>query len=250
MNKKYVIVGFILVGILLLGASLFGVFKKQKTTSQTANLTSDTNNSQNSLRPAEEDIIVIRTFMAQLSLDITFINTDLPTPYFRVGKVTKIDNGENMEAVEGWTRRVNVYDQKELINGTCSVYEYHLDVRNHKLTAVIIRGLRPSEIESYKSNGVTCSSDSGSTQILSKSEAETIAMDYLKRGLPNFDQIKDQFVYSQQNNGESHEWLWEDRTYTLPDGLSSRPYPHPIVRISVYGSGEIQYWNTTSLFEK
>lgn len=86
-------------------------------------------------------------------------------------------------------------------------------------------------------------------QKLSKADAETIAMDYLNRALPSFSQIKDQFTYSQQNNGESHEWIWEDKAYRLPEGLSSRPYLYPTIRISVYGNNEIQYWNTTPLFE-
>jgi len=197
-----------------------------------------------------DDISVIRQFMDKPNLELLSVGTDLATQYFRVGKVTKVGTGENMDAVDGWTRQVNVYDQKDLINGTCSVYEYNPDSRNHKLTVVIIRGLKPSEIEDYKTKGTACSSNTNSNQKISKSEAETVAMNYLKHGLPNFDQIKDQFMYSQQNNGESYEWLWENKTYTLPEGLSSRPYQYPIIRISVYANGEIQYWNTTPLFEQ
>ncbi|MDP3987442.1 MAG: hypothetical protein Q8P81_04425, partial [Nanoarchaeota archaeon] len=84
---------------------------------------------------------------------------------------------------------------------------------------------------------------------IAKTEAETIAMDYLKRTVPNFDQIKDQFTYSQQLNGESHQWFWEDKGYKLPEGLEGRPYSYPTIRISVSGNKEIQYWNTVSLFE-
>lgn len=196
-----------------------------------------------------QDMTAIRTFMAELNLELSFVNTDLPTQYFRVGKVTKVGNGENMEAVDGWTRQVNVYDQKALVNGQCSVYEYNTDTRNHTLTAVIIRGLRPSEIDNLKNDGVTCVSNSANLPKISKAEAETIATGYLKHALTNFDQIKDQFIYSQQQNGESHNWVWEDKGYKLPEGLSSRPYSHPTIRISVYGNNEIQYWNTVSLFQ-
>ncbi len=199
--------------------------------------------------PQQEDMAAIRSFMGNPNLELTFINTDLPLPYFRVGKVTKIDSGENMEVVEAWIRKVNIYDQKELIDGECSVYEFNTDARSHNLTAVIIRGLRQSEIEDWKNSGTFCNLNSGSTQKLTKTEAETIAMVYLKRALPNFEQIKDQFVYSIQNNGESHEWLWEDRNYQLSEELDSRPYPNPVIRISVHSSSEIQYWNTISLFE-
>ena len=60
----------------------------------------------------QQDMAVIRSFMANPNLELSFINTDLPTLYFSVGKITKVGNGENMEAVKDWTRQVNVYDQK------------------------------------------------------------------------------------------------------------------------------------------
>ena len=197
-----------------------------------------------------QNMTAIKTFMAKPNLELSFVNTDLPMPYFRVGKVTKRDNGENMDPVDGWVRKVDIYHQKELLNQQCSIYEYHLDSRNHSLVAVLISGLNPSEIEDYKNNGATCVvTNSNTMPKITKTEAETIAMEYLTRGVKNFDQIKDQFVYSEENNGESHQWLWQDKSYKLPDGLESRPYFYPIIRISVYGDKSIQYWNTVSLFE-
>lgn len=198
--------------------------------------------------PADETSIV-RRVMDKQNLELAYVTSELPTQYFRVGKITKVGNGENMESVENWSRKVDVYDQKELIGGTCSVYEYNFDTRNQKLTAIIIKGLKPNEVETYKNKGITCSSDTGKTKKLSKIDAESIAMGYLSRAIPNFDQIKNQLEYSTQNNGESHEWLWSDKTYKLPDGISSRPYTYPTIRISVYENGEIQFWNTVPLFE-
>jgi hypothetical protein len=195
------------------------------------------------------DLTAIKTFTGRSDLDVTFVNTDLPTPYFRVGKVTKVGGGENMDPVEGWTRKVNVYDQKDLIDGKCSVYEYHTDERNHSLVAVLIKGLKPIEIDELSKNGITCKSESGSMPKISKTEAEVRAMEYLTRSIPNLNQIINDFKYTTQQNGESHEWLWEDKSFKLPEGVSSRPYSGPIIRISVYGDNEIQYWNTVSLFE-
>ena len=193
----------------------------------------------------------IRNFMVEPNLELSFIKSDLPFPnYFRVGKVTKVSGGENMEAVEGWTRQVNVYHQKELLGEQCSVYEYHIDPRSHSLVSVVIAGLKPSEIEEYKNSGITCvTTGSNSMPKITKSEAESIAMGYLSRGVKNFDQIKDQFVYSPGYNSESHNWFWEDKSYKLPEGLEGRPYSYPTIRISVYGNKEIQYWNTVSLFQ-
>ena len=194
------------------------------------------------------DLTAIRSFSGNPDLDPTFINTDLPIPYFRVGKVTEVSGGENMEAVDDWVRRVNVYNEKSPIGNDCSVYEYHTDLRNHSLTAVIIRGLKPDQIETLRANGTPCTSDSGNIPTITKAEAETIALKYLARAVPDFSSVWDQFTYSQQQNGVSHEWLWEDKAYKLPEGLSSRPYPGPVIRISVYGNNQIQYWNTISLF--
>lgn len=196
-----------------------------------------------------EDIAAIRAFMADPNLGLSFVNTDLPMPYFRVGKVTKMGNGENMEKVDGWVRQINVYDQKELVNGECAVYEYHTDARNHTLTAVVIRGLRPNEIDALKKDGVTCVSNSGNMPKIAKAEAETIAMQYFKHAVPNLDQIKTQFTYSLQSNGEAHQWLWEDKGYKLPEGLEGRPYSYPVIRMTVNGDHTVSYWNTVSLFQ-
>lgn len=243
MNTKTLVIGILLVGIILIGAYSFGFFRQKEAKFQT------TNTSQSSSESNEQkDIASIRSFMGQSDLELTFINMDLPMPYFRIGKVTKMDNGENMEKVDGWVRQVNVYDQNDLINGQCAVYEYHTDSRNYTMTAVIIRGLRASEVDVLKKNGVTCVTNSGTMPKISKAEAETIAMDYLKRGVPNFDQIQNQFTYSLQSNGESHEWLWEDKSYKLPKGLEGRPYSYPAIRMTVNGDKTISYWNTISLF--
>lgn len=195
------------------------------------------------------DMAAIRTFMAQPNLELSFLNTDLPMPYFRVGKVTKLANGENMEKVDGWVRQVNIYVQKEIVNGGCYVYEYHTDVRKHILTAVVLRGLKPNEIDALKNQGINCVSNPGNMSKITKKEAETIAMDYLRRAMPNLDQIWGQFTHSLQSNGESHQWLWEDKGYKLPEGLEGRPWSYPTIRISVNGDHTVSYWNTESLFQ-
>ena len=233
MKTKIIVVLLILAG---LGAAV--VFWKQSngTPVLPVNQTTDA---------TTEDMVAIRTFMADPALELSYVNTDLPMPYFRVGKVTKMGNGENMEAVEGWTRQVNIYNQEELLNGTCSVYEYHTDVKNHNLTAVVIRGLRPNEIEARKQEGITCIQSNPPAKI-NEEEAQDIAFGYLRRVLPNFEEIKDQFAYSES---KSHIWFWEDKSYKLPDGLEGRPYLYPTIRITVNGDKTISYWNTVSLFE-
>lgn len=225
--------------IVIVGMAYWLIKQQASNTSTSSNVTPSPITKENS------DQETIRAFMDNPNLEVKYVNKDLPTVYFRVGKITKVGSGENMDKVDSWVREVNVYDQKDLLNGSCSVYEYHTDARNHALTAVVIRGLRQEEIDNLKKDKMPCQ-PSSDNETITKAEAENIAFSYLKRAIPNFEKIKDQFAYSPQYN--SHEWIWEDNNFKLPEGLSSRPYNYPIIRISVYGNRTIQYWNTTSLF--
>jgi hypothetical protein len=195
------------------------------------------------------EMSAIRKFMADPNLELSFINTDFPMPYFRVGKVTKTKDGENMEAVEGWTKKVNVYEDTKTLQNSCAVYQYHVDSKSHALTQVVTRGLRQDEIEALKQKGIPCVSADPleNAPALTKEEAQKIAFGYLSRALPNFEEIRDQFVYSQDQ--KAHTWLWEDKSYQLPEGLEGRPYSYPIIRLTVYSPEQILYWNTVPLFE-
>ncbi len=236
MRIKIIIVLFILVAA--------GVFVLQKQGIKTPLLTTN-----KVVDNTSEDMAAIRAFMAEPSLELAFVNTTLPQPYFMVGRVTKLSDGENIEKVDNWVRQVNVYDQKGVLNGQCVSYEYHVDTKSHIVTSVSIRGLRPNEIDALKNDGITCVSDSGNLPKITKAEAETIAKEYLKRAVQDLDKTWGQFTYSLHSNGESHQWLWEDKGYKLPEGLEGRPWSHPIIRISVNGDHTINYWNTVPLFE-
>jgi len=196
-----------------------------------------------------DKLAVIREFMADSNRELVFTGTDLPMPYFRVGKVTQRNDGENMEAVEGWVRMVNVYEDAKPLAAGCGVYQYHVDPRSNTLTQAVTRGLRPNEIEALKAKGTPCTETTNQVSKMTKADAEQIAFGYLERALPNFGQIRDQFIYTQKLGGQSHDWIWEDKDYQLPDGLEGRPYSHPIVRMTVYGNGSITYQNTLPLFE-
>lgn len=194
------------------------------------------------------DLAAIRSFMRDPDLELTYIGTDLPQPYFMIGKVSELEKGGgiNIEQVEGWKRTVNVYEQKSLVEDQCAVYEFHTDTRNNQLTSVRIRNLKPTEIESLDT---PCSEANNQMPVITKAEAETLAMGYFERAAPNFKEIENEFVYSTKLGGESHEWRWEDKEYKLPEGLGGDPYSYPVIRIVVFGNGTIQYENTTSLFE-
>lgn len=199
-----------------------------------------------SITKSVNEMAVIREFMANPDRELVFVDTSLPQPYFMVGKATKLDNGENIEAIEGWTRQVNVYEDKNPMPDSCSVYLYHVDPRSHTLTQVVTRLLRPNEIETLKEKDMPCTETTNQARLTTKEKAEQIAFSYLERTLPNFEQIMDQFVYS---GDKSHTWIWEDKNYQLPEGLEGRPYAYPTIRISVYSEGVFTYQNTVPLFE-
>jgi hypothetical protein len=198
-----------------------------------------------------QDLSVIRAFMNKPNLDLSYVKTDLPQPYFMVGKVSPLekDGGFRIDKVDGWVRQVNIYEQKELVSGQCSVYEYHSDTRNHALTAVRIRNLRQNEIDNLGEEDKSACEANSQMPKITKAEAEILAMDYLKRALPDFDQIKNQLTYTPITKSNAHEWKWEDKSFKLPDGLGGDPYSYPIIRIAIYGDKSILYENTSSLFE-
>ncbi|GIW69343.1 MAG: hypothetical protein KatS3mg101_0090 [Patescibacteria group bacterium] len=227
----------IIAGALLISKPVLTVLKQQSDISVP-----------NQQKPKDE-MAVIREFMDNPNLELVYVRQDLPQPYYSVGKSTKVQGGVNLEAAKAWLRQINVYeDAKPLSDNSCSVYQYHVDPRNQVITQVVTRGLNANEIETLKQKGVSCI-NSNIMPVITKEEAEQIASGYLKRALPNFEELKDQFVYSFSQK-ESHTWMWEDKNYKLSEGLTGKPYSYPIVRLTVYGNGQILYWNTIPLFQK
>jgi len=104
MKIKIIIALFILIAV--------GVFVLQKQGIKTPLLTTN-----KVIDSKSKDMAAIRAFMAKPNLELVFVNTSLPQPYFMVGKVIKLANGENIEKVDDWVRQVNVYDQKDILNG-------------------------------------------------------------------------------------------------------------------------------------
>jgi hypothetical protein len=87
-----------------------------------------------------------------------------------------------------------------------------------------------------------------------QAQIETVAMDYLSRDVPNFDQIRSQFVYKPSkdnpvNVAAAHEWIWQDTSYQLPEGLTGDVYNYPTIRIIISSGGKLlHYFNSVGLF--
>lgn len=222
---------------------------------------------ENSLIPSEVHIIqkrdkseeAIREFMARPDLELEYMGIR-PPANFTVGVITEISRGGyKIETPKEWKRRVWIYQQKEFINDGCEVYEYEVDIRNNEVVQVGIRYPQEGVIPQPKSMEECQNTDTRSLEIpiLTMQEIEEAAMSYLRRGVENFDEIKDELVYEgsakdPKRISAHHAWIWEDKDYKLPEGLEAQaPSEVPTIWSRVSCGGHlIMYLNTVGLFEE
>jgi hypothetical protein len=204
----------------------------------------------------EKAMQAIRDFMAKPDLQLQYIHTRHPSN-FNVGIITnQTDNGYTSEDVDGWERKVEVYQQKEYIGNTCEVYEYEVDMRNNDIIQVGIRYPQEGIIENPKKQEECQDSHSLETPLLTLSEIEKIAMGYAQRGVKNFNEIKDEFIYEGSSANPKtisahNAWIYENKDYKLPEGLTAElPSKFPTIWSRVSSGGYlIMYLNTTGLFK-
>lgn len=205
----------------------------------------------------------IRNFMADPDLILQYITTQKSPSNFTVGKFMPVQ--ENSPGIESawridtpkeWERPVYVFQQTKYINEQCVVYEYEIDARNSQLVEVHVSYPKSTWELSLDERVDKCSSyGSLYTPLKTEAQIETIAMDYLSRIVPNFDQIQSRFVYKPSmenpvNIAAAHEWIWQDTNYQLPEGLSGDVYNYPIIRVIISSGGKlIHYFNSVGLFE-
>ncbi len=204
----------------------------------------------------------VSNFMADPALEVNYISTEKHPSNFTVGKVTPVDNNPpsvsgawSIEIPKEWERPTFVFQQIKYIDNLCEVYEYEIDARNNQLVEVHIKYPQSDMELSLETKAEKCSSyGSLYTPLKTKAQIETIAMDYLSRTIPNFDQIKNQFEYRPStknpvNAPAVNEWFWQDTSYKLPEGLSGDVYNYPTIRIIISSGGKlIYYFNSVELF--
>jgi len=203
----------------------------------------------------EKAMQAIRDFIAKPDLQLQYIRTRHPSN-FNVGVVTnQTDGGYTMEDVDGWERKVEVYQQKEYIGNTCEVYEYEVDMRNNGIIQVGIRYPQEGVIANPKKQSECQDTRSLETPILLMADIRDIAMGYVQRGVRNFDTIKDKFIYEGSTDNPKtisahNAWIYENKNYKLPEGLTAElPSKVPTIWSRVSSGGYlIMYLNTTGLF--
>jgi len=205
----------------------------------------------------------IKAFMDNSELKIQYINSSKNPSNFTVGKVASIDDAPpgvsgawRIDTPTEWERPVHVFQQSEYIDELCEVYEYEIDARNNQLVEVHVRYPEAIQELSLDERKEKCNS-LGSLYGSVKTEAEikNVAMAYLRRAISNLDQLKSEFVYKPSkenpvNIAAAHEWIWQDTSYKLPEGLTGDVYNYPTIRIIVSSGGKlIHYFNSVGLFQ-
>jgi hypothetical protein len=201
----------------------------------------------------EKAMQTIRKFMGDPDLQLTYIATRRPSN-FNVGKITNQDaGGFTMEDVEGWERRVEVYQQKDFVDDQCEVYEYEVDIRNNQLVEVHVRYPDGVSVGSPQCSGLA----SLYYPVKTKDQIEQTAFDYLGRipestgSMLASSAIQPQYIPSMKGTAKpsQNEWRWENKSYKLPDGLYSDTFAYPVLRIVMTSGGNLLYYfNSTKLF--
>jgi len=201
----------------------------------------------------EKAMQAIRTFMGEPNLQLTYIATRRPSN-FNVGKITNQDaGGFTMEDVPGWERKVEVYQQKDFVDDQCEVYEYEVDVRNNQIIEVHVRYPDGVSVGSSQCAGLA----SMYYPLKTKDQIEQAALAYLGRvpestgSMLASSAIQPQYIPSKTNvtNPSQNEYRWENKSYKLPEGLTSEPFPYPTLRIIMTSGGKLLYYfNSINLF--
>lgn len=198
--------------------------------------------------PVNEKLIVdsIRLFMDEPN--IQFSNQGLHNPSnFTIGKTEALDTNGSTRIVTPpeWERKVYVLNQTN-VTSKCQFYSYEVDAQSGKVVQVqMIGGLAvgsDSEIQKAECE------KANSHQQITATEAEDLAWAIARKNVPDLTGSNGDVSFDQ---GDRYIWTWQDKSYTLPEGLTSEPWQYPIIRIILDKQGRLMtYLNTTFFYTK
>lgn len=186
----------------------------------------------------------IRNFMGEPNIQLS--NQGLRNPSnFTVAKREIIDsNGsDRMVTPSEWERKVYIYDQTNIASN-CQFYSYEVDARSGKVVQVQLIGSLAvgSEGDLAKAE---CEKTNSLPEITSAT-AEDLAWAIARKNVPNLSDSKGEVSFDQ---GDRYIWMWQDKTYKLPEGLTSEPWQYPTIRVILDKQGRLMtYLNTTFLY--
>ncbi|NLJ49791.1 MAG: hypothetical protein GX428_09455 [Candidatus Atribacteria bacterium] len=152
---------------------------------------------------------------------------------------------------EEYDRPVYIFQQKEFANDRCQVYEYQVAIKTKQVVEVGL--VFPEGLEAGAAISGKCSKyGSMDTPSKNKDEIEQIAFTYMSRDPEHTKFLIRSDIqpeYFSSKSPTQHGWQWEDKSYKLPEGLVSDPFPYPMLKIIMSGNGKLVYYlNTTDLF--
>lgn len=200
----------------------------------------------------QADTAVIRTFMDDSSMELTFEGNKHPAN-FMIAKETVIGNGAGRyDTPAEWERYVNLYADNKLVgNGLCEKYEFEVDARNSQIVEAHIRTLTPEELQHLSAVGESCAGQRTQGPTVTKAQAQVTAEKYLSAGIAGYSEIQGKLTYASiTGKYAAHEWSWKDTSFKVPEGLVADPFPYPLIRIQISTNGKLVFYgNTTSLFK-
>lgn len=211
--------------------------------------------SETELAQAEQ---AIRTFMGEPNLELRYKTQNRhPNNFAVLSNIKPNAGGFSADNPEEWDRPVYIFQQKNPINNRCEVYQYQVTIKTHQVVEIGI--VYPKELSQHPERqgpGPCTAYGSLETPLKNKDEIEQTAFAFLGRDPEHTkillrSDIKPEYSPSKTDakNPAQSEWVWEDKSVSLPEGLTGDPWQHPMIRIVISSGGKLIYYlNTTDLF--
>ncbi len=210
-------------------------------------------------RPEEERqkaMEAIKEFRENPELELAYIHTYSHPTQLGIGKIISQDeNTTGMETPEEYQMPVEIYQEKEPIGGGCEIYEYEIDIETNKvlqMRMVYPEGYNDLEMNEVEKEKCDKTSEFLYRPLYTEAELEEIAMDFLRKHVENFEEIKDEFVYrpstaNPETIASQRFWRWTGEKPEVPEGwMVDMP---PVINLLLSCSGEIlQYGDNTDCF--
>jgi len=210
----------------------------------------------------------IRTFMGDWDhpqmqesknhhIDLKYIGQNRhPNNFAVLSNVKSNAGGLTADNPEEWDRPAYIFQQANYIDSLCEVYEYEILIKTKQVVEIsIVYPKKPNE--KAQGPGPCLNYDSLEVPLKTKTEIEQTAYMYLGRDPEHTKILLRSDIQPGYNsdkvgtakNPEQNEWVWEDKSISLPEGLTGDPWQHPMIRIVISSGGKLVYYlNTTGLF--
>ncbi len=142
-----------------------------------------------------------------------------------------------------WERKVYIFDQTSIASN-CQFYSYEVDTKSGKVVQVQLIGSL-----AVGSEGDIARAECEKARLqheITDAEAEDMAWAIARKNVPDLSNSKGEVSFDQ---GDRYIWMWQDKSYKLPEGLTSEPWQYPTIRVILDKQGRLMtYLNTTFFY--